>query len=757
MAHRPAGAKPMMVVRAVGELREALQPARRAGHAIGLVATMGALHEGHLSLIARARAECDTVVVSLFVNPAQFNEHADLDRYPRQEGRDRELTELAGADLLFAPSAEEVYPAGFSTSVEVLGLTDRLEGAVRGSAHFRGVTTVVTKLLNMVAPDVAYFGQKDAQQVIVIRRLVADLNLPVRIEVCPTVREPDGLAMSSRNAHLSPEERTRALALHAALSSRRTAVSAAGERSAEAFLLARDGDEARSTSSPSIWRSSSPDTLEPRHAWRSRRCLAAARRLDTTDRQHDPASHRAFSQPQPENENPKEASSQMQRVMLKSKIHRATVTDCDLHYVGSITIDPDLLEAADILEHEQVHVVDVDNGARFETYTIAGERGSGDIKVNGAAARLVHRGDTIIVISYGQYDRAELEHYEPRVVHVEAHTNRIITVDDAGRRAQVAPCRSHMSEGVNPSRQRGTIQTSRPDPPCPRRRVPSDPGRLPMTLPLLAEKKRLGEPIVMVTAYDYPSARAAEAAGVDLVLVGDSAATTVLGYNATTPVELDDMLVLARAVRRGLHTPLLIGDLPFGSYEVSDEQAITTAMRMVKEAGCEAVKLEGGGPGPASRARAIIGAGIPVMGRRALTPAKLHRARRLEGPGPHRQGRRADRLRGARPAGQRLLRARVRGDPERRHRGADAPHRGPRDRHRRRPGHRRAGARVPRLLGIRDGLGPRFVKRYANLQQEMNAGVTAYAEDVRTRRYPGPEHGYSIDAGELAELHTLLG
>ena len=121
----------------------------------------------------------------------------------------------------------------------------------------------------------------------------------------------------------------------------------------------------------------------------------------------------------------------MQRVMLKSKIHRATVTDCDLHYVGSITIDPELLEAADILEYEQVHVLDIDNGARFETYTIAGERGSGAMKVNGAAARLVHRGDTIIVISYAHYDRSELERYEPRVVHVEAQTNRIVTVDDA--------------------------------------------------------------------------------------------------------------------------------------------------------------------------------------------------------------------------------------------------------------------------------------------------------------------------------------
>ncbi len=133
----------------------------------------------------------------------------------------------------------------------------------------------------------------------------------------------------------------------------------------------------------------------------------------------------------------------MQRVMLKSKIHRATVTDCDLHYVGSITIDPDLLEAADILEHEQVHVVDIDNGARFETYTIAGERGSGAVKVNGAAARLVHRGDTIIVISYAHYDRSEMERYEPRVVHVEAQTNRIITVDDA-----VATLLSGVLQGV---------------------------------------------------------------------------------------------------------------------------------------------------------------------------------------------------------------------------------------------------------------------------------------------------------------------
>ena len=161
--------------------------------------------------------------------------------------------------------------------------------------------------------------------------------------------------------------------------------------------------------------------------------------------------------------------------------------------------------------------------------------------------------------------------------------------------------------------------SSHPTAPTPLEQIPPA-HRLPMTLPLLLEKKRLGEPIVMVTAYDYPSARAAEAAGVDLVLVGDSAATTVLGHSATTPVDLEDMLVLTRAARRGLNTPLLIGDLPFGSYEVSDEQAITTAMRMVKEAGCDAVKLEGGGESSVSRARAIVGAGIPVMGHVGLTP-----------------------------------------------------------------------------------------------------------------------------------------
>jgi pantoate--beta-alanine ligase len=202
----------MRIVRTVAELRDAL--AGRSG--VGLVPTMGFLHAGHLSLIRHARTESETVVVSLFVNPKQFGPGEDLDAYPRDEERDAALAEEAGADILFAPASDEVYPAGFATNVEVAGLTDVLCGAAR-PGHFAGVTTVVTKLFNMVRPDVAYFGQKDAQQAIVIRKLVTDLDMPVRIEVCPTVREPDGLAMSSRNAYLSSEERERALGLSRAL------------------------------------------------------------------------------------------------------------------------------------------------------------------------------------------------------------------------------------------------------------------------------------------------------------------------------------------------------------------------------------------------------------------------------------------------------------------------------------------------------------------------------------------------------------
>jgi pantoate--beta-alanine ligase len=230
-------------VRTVRELREALAPERRAGRSIGLVPTMGAFHGGHLSLIRRAREQCDVVVVSLFVNPTQFAPGEDLESYPRDEARDAGLAEAEGVDLLFAPSAEEVYPDGFATTVTVGGLAEVLDGAPgrRGADHFAAVATVVAKLFNMVGPDVAYFGQKDAQQTLVIRRLVRDLNLPVRIEVCPTVRDRDGLALSSRNAYLSPDERLRALGLSRALRAAEATVEA-GRIDAGAVLDAARGE-----------------------------------------------------------------------------------------------------------------------------------------------------------------------------------------------------------------------------------------------------------------------------------------------------------------------------------------------------------------------------------------------------------------------------------------------------------------------------------------------------------------------------------
>jgi pantoate--beta-alanine ligase len=231
----------MRIVRTVSETRDAARAVRGAGKTIGFVPTMGALHEGHVSLLRRARADCDYVVISVFVNPTQFNDPADLAAYPRNEAADAAMARDAGVDLFFAPDVSEMYPRGFATSVTVEGLSAPMEGAVRGPAHFRGVATVVAKLFNIVAPDVAYFGQKDAQQAVIVRRLARDLDLPLRIEVCPTVREPDGLAMSSRNVRLGPEDRGRALSLRRGLDAAESAIGA-GERDAAA--IARTGREA---------------------------------------------------------------------------------------------------------------------------------------------------------------------------------------------------------------------------------------------------------------------------------------------------------------------------------------------------------------------------------------------------------------------------------------------------------------------------------------------------------------------------------
>ncbi len=231
----------MRAVRTVAELRAALAAKRAAGRTVGLVPTMGSFHAGHLELMRAARKSCDTVVVSLFVNPAQFGASEDLSAYPRDEPRDAALAAAEGVDLLFAPSMDEVYPDGFATTVSVSGIGDVLCGdpGRRGRGHFDGVATVVAKLFNMVQPDVAFFGQKDAQQVLVIQRMASDLGFPVRIEVLPTVREPDGLALSSRNAYLDAAERLRATALHRALAAAEAAVEGGDVDGASVLAAAR--------------------------------------------------------------------------------------------------------------------------------------------------------------------------------------------------------------------------------------------------------------------------------------------------------------------------------------------------------------------------------------------------------------------------------------------------------------------------------------------------------------------------------------
>jgi len=269
----------LRTLRTIPGLRTALKPARRADRTIALVPTMGALHDGHLSLIRAARAQADEVVVSLFVNPSQFNDADDLARYPRDEERDAKLAQEAGADILFAPPPEIVYPPGFGTEVRVGGpLTETLEGEHRGPEHFHGVATVVTKLLNMVQPHTAFFGQKDAQQALVIRKLVRDLDMDVQIEIAPTVREPDGLALSSRNVRLHGDDRRRALALSRALQAAQSAAKA-GERDAAAIAQLALASMQELHVEPDYLALVNPKDLVPVHTVRDDTLVAVAARI----------------------------------------------------------------------------------------------------------------------------------------------------------------------------------------------------------------------------------------------------------------------------------------------------------------------------------------------------------------------------------------------------------------------------------------------------------------------------------------------
>jgi pantoate--beta-alanine ligase len=263
----------LQLVRTVADLRAALETPRRKGRLIGLVPTMGALHEGHVSLIDVASKRSDLVVMSLFLNPAQFAEGEDLDSYPRDEGRDLAIASEAGVNLVFAPPVEEVYPPGFSTHVEVEGLTDVLcgEKSRRGAEHFRGVTTVIAKLLNMAGPDFVFFGQKDAQQAIVVRRMARDLDFAAEVVVVPTVREPDGLALSSRNAYLEPDERERASALNRAL----TAAGVAQGNGVDGALGAAQAVLTEAGIEPEYLEARYADDLEPAKSFNGRPVLVA--------------------------------------------------------------------------------------------------------------------------------------------------------------------------------------------------------------------------------------------------------------------------------------------------------------------------------------------------------------------------------------------------------------------------------------------------------------------------------------------------
>jgi len=289
----------LQVVRTVADLRAALEPNRREGGLIGLVPTMGALHAGHVSLIGEARNRSDLVVMSLFVNPAQFGEGEDLQAYPRDEAHDLATATDAGVNLVFAPPVEEVYPAGFSTHVQVEGLTSVLCGDPqrRGAQHFRGVTTVVAKLLNMARPDFVFFGQKDAQQAIVVRRMTRDLDFATEVVVIPTVREADGLALSSRNTYLEPPERERAAALNRALS----AASSARTNGVPAALRAASDVLADAGIEPEYLEARYAEDLEPAKSFNGRPVLVAvaarvgrARLIDNVivESSDDPTQHR---------------------------------------------------------------------------------------------------------------------------------------------------------------------------------------------------------------------------------------------------------------------------------------------------------------------------------------------------------------------------------------------------------------------------------------------------------------------------------
>ena len=412
----------MDTVRTDPELRATVGAWKASGDRVAFVPTMGALHEGHLSLVRLAREHADRVVVSIFVNPTQFGPGEDLDRYPRREEEDAALLETEGCDLLFLPDPETIYPPGHATFVTPRGAAEGLEGALR-PGHFRGVATVVTQLFHLVAPDVAVFGEKDAQQLAVVRQLVRDLHLPVEIVPGPTVRAEDGLALSSRNAYLSPEEREAASSIHRALVAARD-LARGGERRSDPLrrrmLEILSAEPLVETEYAEVVDATS---FQPVDRLASRVVLPVAARVGSTrlidNLVLEPPAGRAKT------DDRYRGTEQMERTLMKSKIHRATVTGADLAYEGSMTLDPLLMEAADLLPHERIEIYDVTNGERFATYVIEGTPGEGEVVLNGAAAHKVSPGDLVIICSYVSMGEEEARAWEPKVVFVDAENRAV--------------------------------------------------------------------------------------------------------------------------------------------------------------------------------------------------------------------------------------------------------------------------------------------------------------------------------------------
>lgn len=397
----------MEVFTSVKELRARLDGVEPSG--IGFVPTMGALHAGHRSLVERARKENATVVVSVFVNPTQFNDKNDLKHYPRTPEADARVLEEAGADFVLMPSVEEIYPEPDTRQFD-FGLIDKvMEGATR-PGHFNGVAQVVSRLFDIVRPRRAYFGEKDFQQIAVIRAMVEQLGLPIEIVECPIVRGEDGLALSSRNTLLDAPHRTAAPHIYATL---RAAVEASHRLTpAELKRWVTEEVERNPLLKVIYYQSVDARTMQEVTTW--------------NDAPPHPGLHRRAGGRHPFNRQHPHPIMKFQIEVIKSKIHRVTVTQADLNYVGSITIDEALLEAANIVEGEKVQIMDINNGERFETYTIKGERNSGCICLNGAAARKVQVGDVVIIASYALMDFEQAKQFRPWIIFPDTATNRLV-------------------------------------------------------------------------------------------------------------------------------------------------------------------------------------------------------------------------------------------------------------------------------------------------------------------------------------------